>query len=317
MRAWSGAAVSGVALTGHDPAGHGVAGPRGSTAWAVGSVALAVSLIGTIGAAAEIGADAVSPIAVGAWRGVIGAVGLLVVSTLRGQAPWRYPLPVRWVALGGLGVATSQLLFFEGMARTGVAVGTLVSIGVGPLVAGVIDWLAYRRRPDRRWLTGMAVALAGVALLSGGGAEVVWSGVVIAALAGCGIPCMGFAIQQLVTDRPLVTTVATTFSAGAVVLVPTALGAADTVFSSVGSTSTVLYLGLVTVTLAHSLWAAGLKRLSLSVVVVVGLLEPAVAATLGITVLSEPVTVGLIAGICLVIAGVAVTSLGPAARRAH
>ena len=132
---------------------------RGSTAWGVVAVAVAASLIGTIGTAAELGPDSVSPFATGAWRGVIGATGLLVVSTLRGQAPWRYRLPMRWVALGGLGVAASQLLFFEAMARTGVAVGTLVAIGVGPLVAGLIDWIAYRLQPDGRWLAGVAVAL--------------------------------------------------------------------------------------------------------------------------------------------------------------
>ena len=288
---------------------------RGSTAWGVVAVAVAASLIGTIGTAAELGPDSVSPFATGAWRGVIGATGLLVVSTLRGQAPWRYRLPMRWVALGGLGVAASQLLFFEAMARTGVAVGTLVAIGVGPLVAGLIDWIAYRLQPDGRWLAGVAVALAGVVLLSGGAAEVVWSGVAIAVAAGSGIPCQGFAVQQLVRDRPLVTTMATVVTAGAVVMLPTALSSWDAAFGSIESTSTVLYLGLVTVTLAHSLWGAGLRRLSLSVAVVVGLLEPAVAATMAMTVLSEPVTVGLIAGICLVIAGVAVTSLSHVAER--
>ena len=133
--------------------------------------------------------------------------------------------------------------------------------------------------------------------------------------AGSGIPCQGFAVQQLVRDRPLVTTMATVVTAGAVVMLPTALSSRDAAFGSIESTSTVLYLGLVTVTLAHSLWGAGLRRLSLSVAVVVGLLEPAVAATMAMTVLSEPVTVGLIAGICLVIAGVAVTSLSHVAER--
>ena len=173
-----------------------------------------MSLIGTIGTAAELGPDSLSGFATGAWRGVIGATGLLVVSTLRGQAPWRYRLPVRWVVLGGSGVAASQLLFFEAMARTGVAVGTLVAIGVGPLVAGLLDWIAYRQHPDGRWLAGVAVAMAGVALLTGGAAEVVWSGVAIAALAGCGIPCQGFAVQHLAVDRPLVTTMATVVTAG-------------------------------------------------------------------------------------------------------
>ncbi|MXZ95979.1 MAG: DMT family transporter, partial [Acidimicrobiaceae bacterium] len=128
---------------------------RASTMWGVGAVALGTSLIGTIGTAAALGPDSMNPVATGAWRGLIGASGLLVLSTLRGQAPWRYRLPVRWVVLGGLGVAVSQLLFFEAMARTGVAVGTLVAIGIGPLAAGLIDWLAYRQLPDGRWLAGM------------------------------------------------------------------------------------------------------------------------------------------------------------------
>lgn len=286
-----------------------MAGGRESAFWGVASVAVAVSLIGTIGTAAELGADPLSGFTTGAWRGVVGAAGLLVVSTLRGRPPWRYRLPVRWVTLGAFGVAVSQLLYFEAMARTGVAVGTLVGIGVGPLMAGVIDWVAYRQRPDGRWLIGVAVALAGVALLSGGATDVVMSGVVLAAVAGCGIPCQGFAMQQLSRDRPLVTAVATVMAAGSVVMLPTALGSWSDAIDSVGSASTVLYLGLVTVTLAHSLWGAGLKRLSLSVAVVVGMLEPAVASTLAVTVLSEPATLALIVGICLVIAGVAVTSL--------
>ncbi len=288
---------------------------RESTFWGVASVVVAVSLIGTIGTAAELGADPLSGFATGAWRGVIGAAGLMVVSTLRGQAPWRYRLPVRWVLLGGLGVAFSQLLFFEALARTGVAVGTLVAIGVGPLMAGLMDWLTYRQQPDGRWLVGMALALAGVALLSGGAAEVVWSGVALAALAGCGIPCQGFAMQQLSRDRPLVTAVATIMTAGSVVMLPTALRSWNHAFDSIESASTVFYLGLVTVTVAHSLWGAGLKRLSLSVAIVVGMLEPAVASTLAMTVLSEPATVALLVGICLVIAGVAVTSLSKTAAR--
>ena len=308
---WPGSPVSRCALAGSDPSG------GGSTVRGLASVALGVSLIGTIGTAAELGADALSGFATGAWRGVIGALGLLTVSTLRGQAPWRYRLPVRWVTLGAFGVASSQLLFFEAVARTGVAVGTLVAIGVGPLVAGAIDWLAYRQRPDARWLVGMVLALAGVALLSGGAEQVVWSGVALAVVAGCGIPCQGFAAQQLMRDRPPVTTMATVLTAGSVVMLPTALRSWASALDSVESASTVVYLGLVTVALAHSLWAAGLKRLSLSVAVVVGLLEPAVAATLAMTVLAEPATVGLIAGICLVISGVGVSSLSGTATRRH
>lgn len=319
MRAYDGLLLwfgcPGGALTGGElPRDEALQG-RDSTFWGVAAVAVATSLIGTIGTAAELGPDALSPVATGAWRGVFGAVGLLVVSASRGQAPWKYRLKVRWVVLAGFGVAASQLSFFEAMARTGVAVGTLVAIGVGPLVAGVMDWMAYRQRPSQRWLAGVAVALGGVMLLSGKAAEVVWSGVALAVVAGCGIPAMGFAAQQLMRDRPLLTAMATVMLAGSVFLQPVALATLDTSSISIGSVLTVLYLGLVTVTLAHSLWGAGLKRLTLSVAVVVGLLEPAVAATLAMTVLAEPVTAALVAGICLVIIGVGISSLSPIAGR--
>ena len=315
MDACCGSAVSGGALTGSElPRGEALRG-RGSTFWGVAAVAVATTLIGTIGTAAELGPDSLSPVATGAWRGVIGATGLLVVSASTGRAPWKYRLPIRWVLLAGCGVAAAQLAFFEAMDRTGVAVGTLVAIGVGPLMAGALDWLMFRRRPHNRWLAGVAVAMSGVVLLSGGAEQVVWSGVAFAVLAGSGIPAMGLAAQQLMKDRPLLTAMTTVMTAGAVFLLPVGLISLDTSSISFESVLTVLYLGLVTVTLAHWMWGAGLKRLTLSVAVVVGLLEPAVAATLAMTVLSEPATVALIAGICLVIAGVAVTSLSPVADR--
>lgn len=135
---------------------------------AVGSVALATSLIGTIGTAAELGPDSLSTVATGSWRAVIGAAGLMTVSLIRKEAPWQYPMAARWVVLGALMVATVQLAFFEAVSRTGVAVGTLVMIGISVVAGGGIDWLAHRHRPGGRWLVGVVVAVGGVALLSGG-----------------------------------------------------------------------------------------------------------------------------------------------------
>ena len=155
--------------------------------WSVAAVALAAVLAGTIGTAAQLGPDELSPMAAASWRSQLGAVGFLVASMLCQQAPWRYRLPIRWVVLGGLGAAVSQLAFFVAADRTGVAVATLVTIGTAPLVAGLMDWMAAGQRPNRHWLGGVALALAGVTLLSGGAVQVVGSGVALAVLAGCGI----------------------------------------------------------------------------------------------------------------------------------
>lgn len=103
----------------------------------------------------------------------------------------------------------------------------------------------------------------------------------------------------------------TIVAGGALLLLPMALTSVETAFSSTASVVTVAYLGLVTVTCAQTLWGAGLKHLRLSIATVVGLMEPAVAATLAMTVLDEPVTPALVSGIFLVIIGVAITSLNP------
>ncbi|MCQ3803617.1 MAG: DMT family transporter [bacterium] len=291
----------------HDP------GARRSPMLAVGSVALATSLIGTIGTAAELGPDSLDAVAMGSWRAVIGGAGLLAASLIRKEAPWRYPLPARWVVLGALMVAGVQLSFFEAVSRTGVAVGTLVMIGSSVVAGGGIDWLAHKHRPGGRWLVGVVVAVGGVALLSGGSPDVVWSGVALAVVAGCGITTFGFSAQQLMRDRPLLPAMTTIIVAGALLLLPLALTSVEAAFASTASVVTIAYLGLVTVTCAQTLWGSGLKHLRLSIATVVGLMEPAVAATLAMTVLDEPVTPALVTGIFLVISGVAITSLNPGA----
>jgi len=142
---------------------------------------------------------------------------------------------------------------------------------------------------------------------------VVWSGVALAVVAGCGIATFGFAAQQLMRDRPILPAMTTIVVAGALLLLPLALTSVEAAFASTASVVTVVYLGLVTVTCAQTLWGSGLKHLRLSVATVVGLMEPAVAATLAMTVLNEPVTPALVSGIFLVIIGVTITSLNPRA----
>ena len=254
-----------------------------------------------------------SAVTIGSWRAVIGAFGFVAVASIRGQAPWRYRLPPRWLAIGAVGVAGSQIAFFEAVSRTGVAVGTLVAIGTGPVAAGAIDWLVHRHRPHRRWLLGVVVALAGVVLLSGGAAEVVvWSGVAFGVLAGCAIPLFGFGAQGLMRDRPLLPAMATVVGSGAVLLLPSALVSADAAFGDFEAAATVVYLGAGD----HDRRSDPVGRRPFSASASascwpVTLLEPAVAATLAMTVLDEPLTAGLAAGICLVITGVAITSFNP------
>ncbi len=281
---------------------------RGSAGTALLAVAAAAALFGTTGTAAALGPDDLSPVTAGAWRSVVGGLALLGVTVVRGEAPWRYPARLGVTVLGGVAVAAYQLTFFEAVDRTGVAIGTLVTIGVGPAVAGIIDAVTGRHRPTAHWFVGAAVAVAGVALLSGTGDDVDPGGLALAVVAGASFPVYGFAAQRLMTDRPVVTSMTTVFGVGALFVLPIAAASSADAFSSAGSAATILYLGLATLALAYVLWGVGLRSLRLSVVVVVTLLEPAVAATLAVLVLDEALTVTLVAGVMLVGAGVVVAS---------
>ncbi|TDE20482.1 EamA family transporter, partial [Nonomuraea mesophila] len=74
--------------------------------------------------------------------------------------------------LGAVAVAAYQLCYFAAVARTGVAIGTVVAIGSGPVFTGLLSWLLHGRRPSGRWTAATTAAICGsAALIVGGGAQ--------------------------------------------------------------------------------------------------------------------------------------------------
>ena len=67
------------------------------------------------------------------------------------------------------GLVPASVLF--GVERSGVAVGTVIALGSGPMFSGLIDLALHRRHPAMKWYTGTAVMLVGVAVLVAGGAN--------------------------------------------------------------------------------------------------------------------------------------------------
>ncbi|HEY5652227.1 MAG TPA: EamA family transporter [Acidimicrobiia bacterium] len=272
------------------------------------AVAIAATLFATTGTAADLGPDSLSPMAAGAWRALIGGLGLLAWMWLRHRPLSLAALDWRWVLVGGIAVAGYQLTFFEAVSRTGVAVGTLVTIGTGPVVAGLIDAVTTRTSPRRRWATGAVAAVAGVTLLTLDAPEVDLDGVLLALVAGTTFPFYGLAAQRLMRRVEPDVAIGSVFGAGMLLLIPLAVRSASEVFASAESIITVAYLGVFTLSVAYILWGFGLHRLTLGVVVVVTLLEPAVASLLGVVVLGEPLTAALLVGVVLVGAGVTLAS---------
>jgi drug/metabolite transporter, DME family len=274
-------------------------------------VVLGASLFGTIGTARVLGPEAPAA-GVGAIRMLIAAV-LLALLAGRGR-PWRAELRRPHTLLAGVVQALFQLTFLAAVVHTGVAVGTLVSIGSAPLLAG-----AASRRVSRGWAVATAVAVAGLALLVLGGGGTRLSGVGVALALGAGACYAGY---TLTTARALRdgaepgAAVAVTFAVAAVVLLP-ALALTDLGWA--GSTSGMLmvaYLALVPTVVAYRLFAGGLRSVAPATASTLALAEPVVATALGVALLGERLGALGWAGAALVLAGLVLAArdaLAPAA----
>ena len=96
--------------------------------------------------------------------------------------------PTRSLLLFGLAVGAltgaSQLAYFAAVARSGIAIPTHITNGLGPILTAVGQTVIFRQRPDGRTLISMAAALSGLALLVlDGPGDVTAEGVVLAIVA--------------------------------------------------------------------------------------------------------------------------------------
>ncbi len=271
-------------------------------------VLAAAALWGTTGTAQALGPDGISPGTVAAIR-MAGGATLLVYAHLRGQTvPLRLLMrPALVVAIAAM--AASQPLFFTGVARTGVAVGTIVTIGSGPILAGLLAWAVRRERVGVRWVIATVLSVGGAAALVSGGASagIDAAGVAFALGAGCAWAAYLVAAKSLFTDLPPIFVVAVVFAAAAILLAPWFLLSHPS-WILTGRGAVVVGWFLVTTALSYVLFAAGLSGTSVAAAATLSLSEPLTAAILGMTVLDEPVLASTILGIGLIAIGLLVIS---------
>jgi DME family drug/metabolite transporter len=110
-------------------------------------VLAAAVLWGTTGTAQAFAPEGVQPAVVGAVRLAIGGLALLVLASARGVLRGLRGWPIVPTGLAAVCMAAYQVFFFEAVATTGVAVGTIVAIGSAPLFAGGLGFLVRRESP--------------------------------------------------------------------------------------------------------------------------------------------------------------------------
>ena len=205
-----------------------------------------------------------------------------------------------------------QLCFFAGVSRTGVAVGTIVGIGSAPVMAGLLEWMVYGQRPERRWMLATTLALIGCVLLilAGSRVDIDPLGVLLAMGAGFSYAVYTMASKAILPGRSPDAVMAVIFALGAVMLLPTLFFASHRWILEPGGLVIALYLGLVTVALAYILFGRGLAAVTVSTTVTLTLAEPLTAAALGILVLDEELSPAAVVGASLLLAGLLVLIRG-------
>ncbi|TDC21917.1 EamA family transporter [Streptomyces sp. 8K308] len=279
----------------------------------------ASALWGTTGTVANLAPAGASPLAVGA--ATMGFGGLLTVAiaarrTLTVLRGGRAVLP--YVLFGALGVVAYPLSFYTSMAWTGVAVGTVVSVGSAPMFAALLERLLDGVRLTRRWLAATTAAAVGCAALvfTGDGAadtagdDRVQAGVALGLLAGVGYAAYTYCAARIIGQgHPSRGAMGALFGLATLVLLPVFAVTGGQLAGSARGVAVIAYLALIPMCLAYVLFGAGLARVSASTATTLSLFEPVVAAVLGVAVVGERLGAAAWAGIGLVVAGLFVLTV--------
>lgn len=276
----------------------------------VALVLAAAALWGTTGTAQALSGQALPATWFGALRLLVAALffaAFAATLTLRGAASAGARLPRAALLGAGLAMAVYNLAFFAGVRATGVAVGTAVALGSGPVWAGILQSLLTRQVPPRGWWIGTLLAVAGGVLMTGAGTAAVAldaAGIGLCLLSGLAYAAYTLATKQLVHIAPASTITLAAFSVAALLAVPAAWLDSGAPVLRGADVAAVLYVGVVTAGVAYLLFSHALRHVSAATGVTLALGEPVVAFVLALAVLGERPSGWAFAGLPLVIAGV-------------
>ncbi|MBB1652604.1 MULTISPECIES: DMT family transporter [Delftia] len=294
-----------------------------SSAVGIAFVSVAAVLWGTTGTAQSLGAGGLSPFWVGAAQLAVSSLflgALLAVShwRLRGRAgqggapeqpllpnPVHLGLRPAWFLLASMGIGGYSIFFYEGVTLTGVAVGTAVAIGSGPIWAGLMQALVLRAPLSALWWAGTLVSVAGGAamVMARGGATLSWSGLALCLLAGLSYAGYALINKRLVTHMSPRVVNFYVFTGAACMAVPIALVQSGLPQWSLAAVLVVVYLGVVVSGLAHMLFSIGLRSISGPTGVTLSLIEPVAAFVLAVWVVGERQPLQSWLGLLAVLAG--------------
>lgn len=244
-------------------------------------------------------------------RSVVAALALVAwrrsAVTDRARRPsWRLVVAV------GAGTAAFQTLYFAAVPMAGVAVATLLGLGLAPLFVAAGETLLLGVRHGRRIAAAVAASVAGLVLLVAPGGTTGdgrWTlGCALAALSAAGYAAVTLVTRARARGVDAAALSGGAFAVGAVLLAPALLGG-DALPADAESLGLLLYLGLVPSALAYAMFFTALRTLPATASAVAVLLEPVTAALLAWALIGERLSAAGLAGGALVLGAVAITAM--------
>lgn len=249
--------------------------------------------------------DGATPYVVAGSRMILGSLALFLFLKIRrvrlSLKNWCW----RYILLYSFALWLYQILFFNSVLLVGVAVGTVISIGVTPFFCGIIYACQEKKLPGKAWAISTVIAVTGLTLINSmDNASFKTVDLLLPILAGA-CYSVEISISKYLTE---------THSAEEAMMIITgivgvgllpffAFFPVQWVFTPQGL-SIALALGIMTCALAFTFTVEGLKTTSAPVGATLALGEPLGAALLGILALNEPSTPKTIIGIALMLASV-------------
>lgn len=273
--------------------------------WLIIGAAILWGTTGTSQAFTPVGFD---PKVIGALRLLIGGLALLPLAIKRKELGRYRDWNILPVLLAAAFTASYQLCFFSAVAKTGVAVGTIIGIGSAPIAGGLLGLIFRGENPGKRWFLATILAIFGCTLLSfsGGNVTIDPIGILLALAAGFSYAAYTLMIKGLLEKHPPIGTMAIVVCVGAAFLSPGLINIDSNWLLQPRSILIILYLGLATMALSYILFAKGLQSVPVATAVTLSLAEPMTAAVLGIIVLGEQLNTQAFFGIGLIFTGLVV-----------
>jgi drug/metabolite transporter, DME family len=295
------------------------------TGWGAAAVLLAALLWGTTGTAAAF-APRVPGLAIGAAAMGIGGL-LQAVAATRQLRRHRAALRQQWsiTVMSACAVTLFPLAFYSSMRLTGVAVGTVVTIGSAPPAAALIERVMDGTTLSSRWAAGTTLGVLGVIALALAHAEAGDTSSVggWAHIAGIGLGLLGGATYALYSwgaarvirrGIPSRAAMGAIFGLGGLMLMPVLALTGSAIAATHVNLAVVAYLALIPMFLGYVLFGRGLATVTASTATTLSLAEPAAAALIAMVVLHERLTGIAAAGLGLLFASLLTTTITPRSR---